>query len=115
MLIAYTVLQQSGMLPSRPEQPRVKCTLLEQSIDFCTSADGTRIAYAVSCHGVPLVRPATWMTHVDLDQDGPVWGPWWRELARHRQLIRYDQRGCGSRITAPATTPWKRGCRTSKR
>jgi pimeloyl-ACP methyl ester carboxylesterase/DNA-binding CsgD family transcriptional regulator len=75
---------------------------MDQSIDFCTSADGTRIAYAVSGRGTPLVRPATWMTNVDLDQDGPVWGHWWRELSRDRQFIRYDQRGCGLSDRHPA-------------
>jgi pimeloyl-ACP methyl ester carboxylesterase/DNA-binding CsgD family transcriptional regulator len=68
---------------------------MDQTIGFCTSADGTRIAYAVSGRGIPLVRAATWMTHVELDQDSPVWGHWWRELSRYRQFIRYDQRGCG--------------------
>ena len=68
---------------------------MDQTIGFCTSADGTRIAYAVAGAGPPLVRTATWMTHVALDQDGAIWGHWWRELAKSRTFVRYDQRGCG--------------------
>ena len=68
---------------------------MEQTIGFCTSRDGTRIAYAVSGAGSPLVRAGTWMTHVEFDQDSPVWGHLWRELSRHNTLVRYDQRGCG--------------------
>ena len=68
---------------------------MDQRIGFCTSNDGTRIAYAVAGAGHPLVRAATWMTHVALDQDGAIWGHWWRELAKSRLFVRYDQRGCG--------------------
>jgi hypothetical protein len=34
---------------------------MEQHIRFCTSSDGTRIAYATTGQGPPLVR-ATWAT-----------------------------------------------------
>ena len=68
---------------------------MDQTIGFATSADGTRIAYAKSGTGPPLIRTATWMTHVDHDQDGAIWGHWCRELAKSRTFVRYDQRGCG--------------------
>ena len=38
---------------------------LKQQIRFCTSADGTRIAYAVSGEGPPLVLSANWLTHLE--------------------------------------------------
>jgi len=37
----------------------------KQEIRFCTSADGTRIAYAVSGKGPPLVLAANWLTHLE--------------------------------------------------
>jgi DNA-binding winged helix-turn-helix (wHTH) protein/pimeloyl-ACP methyl ester carboxylesterase len=66
-----------------------------QEIRFCRTADGTRLAYALVGEGPPLVKAANWMTHLDYDWESPVWSHWLRGLARHRQLVRYDQRGCG--------------------
>lgn len=76
---------------------------MEQTIGFCTSRDGTRIAYAVAGSGTPVVRPGTWMTHVELDQDTPVWGHLWRELASRNTFVRHDQRGCGLSERDPAS------------
>lgn len=66
-----------------------------QMIQFCDAGDGTRIAYATVGSGPPLVKAANWMTHLDLEWTTPVWSHWLRGLARNRQLIRYDERGCG--------------------
>ncbi|MGW3649448.1 alpha/beta fold hydrolase [Streptomyces sp. NPDC000878] len=64
-------------------------------IRFCRSADGTRIAYALTGEGPPLVKTANWLTHLDLDRTNPMWAHWFDGLTRGRQLIRYDERGCG--------------------
>ncbi|WP_282703643.1 alpha/beta fold hydrolase [Streptomyces sp. CC219B] len=64
-------------------------------IRFCRSADGTRIAYALTGKGPPLVKTANWLTHLDLDRTNPMWTHWFDGLTRGRQLIRYDERGCG--------------------
>jgi pimeloyl-ACP methyl ester carboxylesterase/DNA-binding CsgD family transcriptional regulator len=66
-----------------------------QSLRFCTSPDGTRIAIASIGSGPPLVRAAHWLSHVEHDLLSPVWRPWLDALARHHCYIRYDQRGCG--------------------
>lgn len=66
-----------------------------QVIQFCRAPDGTRIAYATAGSGPPLVKAANWMTHLDLERTTPVWSHWLSGLARDRQLIRYDERGCG--------------------
>ena len=66
-----------------------------QQIRFCTSRDGTRIAYATYGTGPPLVWAAHWIHHLKFDWDSPVWRPWLSALARHHTLIRYDLRGCG--------------------
>ena len=62
---------------------------------MCTSVDGTRLAYATLGEGRPLVKAANWMTHLDYDWESPVWRHWLEGLARGRQLVRYDERGCG--------------------
>jgi pimeloyl-ACP methyl ester carboxylesterase/DNA-binding CsgD family transcriptional regulator len=66
-----------------------------QTIRFCTSADGTRIAIASIGTGPPLVRAAHWLSHVEYDLQSPVWQPWLTELSRSHSYVRYDQRGCG--------------------
>jgi pimeloyl-ACP methyl ester carboxylesterase/DNA-binding CsgD family transcriptional regulator len=66
-----------------------------QEIGFCRTADGTGIAFARSGTGGPLVKTAHFLTHVELDWESPLWGPWWTELGAHHRLVRFDQRGCG--------------------
>ena len=70
-------------------------TIPKQTIRFCTSDDGTRIAYAESGDGPPLVKVANWLTHLEFDWNSPVWRHWLVELSRRHRLIRYDERGCG--------------------
>jgi DNA-binding winged helix-turn-helix (wHTH) protein/pimeloyl-ACP methyl ester carboxylesterase len=67
----------------------------QQTIRFCRSPDGTRLAYALSGGGPPLVKAANWKTHLDLERTSPVWAHWLDGLAQYRTLIRYDGRGCG--------------------
>lgn len=66
-----------------------------QQVRFCTSRDGTRIAYAISGTGPPLVWAANWLNHLKLDWNSPVWHPWLSLLTRHHTLIHYNMRGCG--------------------
>jgi pimeloyl-ACP methyl ester carboxylesterase/DNA-binding CsgD family transcriptional regulator len=66
-----------------------------QQIRFCTSSDGTRIAYALSGKGPPLVKAATWLSHLEFDWTSPVWSHVLSELMQTHQLVRYDERGCG--------------------
>ena len=66
-----------------------------QEIRFCTTGDGTRLAYATSGTGPPLVKAANWLSHLDYDWESPVWRHWLAELSRRFRLIRYDERGCG--------------------
>jgi len=48
-------------------------TNAKQIIRFCTGDDGTRIAYAESGEGPPLVKAANWLTHLEFDWNSPVW------------------------------------------
>jgi pimeloyl-ACP methyl ester carboxylesterase/DNA-binding winged helix-turn-helix (wHTH) protein len=66
-----------------------------QEIRFCTAGDGTRLAYATSGAGPPLVKAANWLSHLDYDWESPVWQHWLAELSRRFRLVRYDERGCG--------------------
>lgn len=66
-----------------------------EQIRFCTSRDGTRIAYAVCGSGPPLVWLGQFVRHLELDWDSPVWRHWLLLLTRRHTLVRYDFRGCG--------------------
>ena len=66
-----------------------------QEIRFCAADDGTRLAYATSGAGPPLVKAANWLSHLAYDWESPVWRHWLAELSRRFRLIRYDERGCG--------------------
>ena len=68
---------------------------MDQQIRFCTSFDDTRIAYATAGTGPPLLRVGNWLTHLELDWEGPIWSPWFEELCRSHRLVRFDLRGSG--------------------
>lgn len=68
---------------------------LSQSIRFCTSADGARIAVASCGTGQVILRAAHWLSHVDYDIESPIWRPWLQALSTHNRFVRYDPRGCG--------------------
>ena len=67
----------------------------QQQVGFCRSADGTRIAFARSGSGPPLLRAGHWLTHLEHDWASPIWHPILEEFGRYFSLIRYDQRGNG--------------------
>jgi pimeloyl-ACP methyl ester carboxylesterase/DNA-binding CsgD family transcriptional regulator len=73
---------------------------MTRAIRFCTSADGTRLAYAVHGTGRPLVRVATWLTHLEYDWESPVWRHWLEALGDRHSVVRYDERGCGLSASA---------------
>ena len=68
---------------------------LSQSIRFCTSADGARIAVASCGSGQVILRAAHWLSHVDYDLESPIWRPWLQALSTRNRFVRYDPRGCG--------------------
>jgi pimeloyl-ACP methyl ester carboxylesterase len=68
---------------------------MKQSIRFCTSFDGVRIAYATSGSGAPLVKTANWLTHLEHDWEGPIWRHLFAGLSSDHLLVRYDDRGNG--------------------
>ena len=69
--------------------------LMNQQIRFCKSFDGTRLAYALTGEGPPLVRAPHWLTHLEYEWQSPIWKPWIEALSRNHRLLRMDERGCG--------------------
>jgi pimeloyl-ACP methyl ester carboxylesterase/DNA-binding SARP family transcriptional activator len=81
--------------PTRGRSARETGSASVQEIRYCRSSDGTRIAYAVSGKGAPLVRSAHWMSHLQFEWESPVWRHWIDALSKDHLLVRYDQRGNG--------------------
>ncbi len=80
---------------TEPLKPADVRAAFEESIAYCTAADGTRLAYASIGEGFPLVKAPNWVTHLEHDWDSPVYGHWIRECARNNRFVRSDMRGFG--------------------
>lgn len=68
---------------------------MKQSIRYLTTGDGTRIAWSSMGAGIPLVKAANWLSHLEYDLESPIWQHWMRFLGGNFRFIRYDERGCG--------------------
>ncbi|MCS0497272.1 alpha/beta fold hydrolase [Ancylobacter sp. MQZ15Z-1] len=80
----------------RPSVPQlIERALRSQRIGFCEVGDGTKIAYAITGSGPPLLKAANWLNHLEFDWSSPIWGRGFAEIARLRTFVRYDERGCG--------------------
>jgi pimeloyl-ACP methyl ester carboxylesterase/DNA-binding CsgD family transcriptional regulator len=66
-----------------------------QTIRYVRASDGVHLAWAESGNGPPLVKAATWLTHLEHDIHSPVWRHWTAFLTDHYRYVRYDERGCG--------------------
>jgi pimeloyl-ACP methyl ester carboxylesterase/DNA-binding CsgD family transcriptional regulator len=55
----------------------------------------SRIAYALSGDGPPLVAPAWWVSHLELDWQHEAFRRFWEALAEGYTLVRYDRLGVG--------------------
>jgi pimeloyl-ACP methyl ester carboxylesterase len=64
-------------------------------VRFCRTSDGFDLAYATVGQGPPLVKAASWLTHLEYDWESIVWRHWLHGLGERYRLIRYDERGCG--------------------
>ncbi len=68
---------------------------MEQHIRFCTSSDGTRIAYATVGQGWPVISIRPWFTHLEFEWENSMWRSSIERLSARHLLIRHDARGMG--------------------
>jgi pimeloyl-ACP methyl ester carboxylesterase/DNA-binding CsgD family transcriptional regulator len=68
---------------------------LRQHVHYVNATDGTRLAWAVSGTGLPLIKAANWLTHLEYEWESPVWRHWIQFFSGISRLVRYDERGCG--------------------
>jgi pimeloyl-ACP methyl ester carboxylesterase/DNA-binding CsgD family transcriptional regulator len=57
--------------------------------------EGRRVAYAVSGAGPPLVVPAWWVSHLELDWGDAGFRGFWEAVGEGFTLVRYDNLGVG--------------------
>jgi pimeloyl-ACP methyl ester carboxylesterase/DNA-binding CsgD family transcriptional regulator len=66
-----------------------------QQIRFARSHDGVQLAWVRSGTGPPLIKAATWLSHLEYDWESPIWSHVLGALSAQCTLLRYDERGCG--------------------
>jgi class 3 adenylate cyclase/pimeloyl-ACP methyl ester carboxylesterase len=69
---------------------------MEPQIRFCTSADGTRIAYATMGEGPPLVQVPAWAGNLEHEWEHPDSRAFLESVTRGRLYVRFDGRGVGA-------------------
>jgi pimeloyl-ACP methyl ester carboxylesterase/DNA-binding winged helix-turn-helix (wHTH) protein len=89
------VSSDANTLPADAQAARSAHSGLHQQIQFCTAADGVRIAYAEVGQGPPIVKAGNWLNHLEYDWESPIWSHLLSDLASEHRLIRYDARGNG--------------------
>ncbi|MDO8189243.1 alpha/beta fold hydrolase [Conexibacter sp. JD483] len=57
--------------------------------------EGRQVAFSVSGEGPPLVVPAWWVSHLELDWDDAAFRAFWETVGEGHTLVRYDNVGVG--------------------
>ena len=69
--------------------------MLEKSEIRFLPLDDRRVAYEKRGDGPPLVAPAWWVSHLELDWQSAGFRRFWEEVADGYTLVRYDRLGVG--------------------
>jgi class 3 adenylate cyclase/pimeloyl-ACP methyl ester carboxylesterase len=78
-----------------PAADAIEPNNMELKVNYCRAPDGVRLAYAMMGSGLPLVKTANWMNHLEFDWQNPDLHHLYTSLARDFMLLRYDARGNG--------------------
>ena len=78
---------------------------MEQEIRYL-DFDGRRLAYSTYGEGPPLLVGPRWVSHLEEEWADPDQRPFYLELARTHQVVRFDRLGCGlsDRVLEPRPT-----------
>jgi len=93
--VEKTISQSGKTSTSSANREEISSISNAQRVRFCKSKDGTRIGYAMTGKGYPLLRTGHWLTHLEHDWHSPIWRPVLDELGSSFSVTRYDQRGNG--------------------
>jgi pimeloyl-ACP methyl ester carboxylesterase/DNA-binding SARP family transcriptional activator len=78
-----------------PHAERLRASSAVHEVQFCTTSDGVRIAYACVGDGPPVVWAAHWLSHLAFSWESPIWRHWTEEFAKDHSFVHYDERGNG--------------------
>jgi DNA-binding winged helix-turn-helix (wHTH) protein/alpha-beta hydrolase superfamily lysophospholipase len=84
-----------GAAPSAAQPGGADAVAVPHRIRYCQASDGVHLAVATTGCGMPVVKTANWLNHLEFDWRSPVWSPFFSRLAAQYQLVRYDERGTG--------------------
>lgn len=90
----FDVIPQTDPSPENAEQS-IADQLKNLEVRYCRTTDGVNVAYGETGQGVPLVRAATFVTHIQYDSEGILSRDWIRSFTKFCRYIRYDERGNG--------------------
>ena len=68
---------------------------MKQHVRYVRTDDGVDLAWAEAGRGLPLVKAANWLTHLEYEWESPVWRHWMQFFSAHFRFVRHDERGCG--------------------
>ncbi len=68
---------------------------LKQEVSYCAAPDGVRLAFAKVGDGMPLLRSAHYLGHLEYDWELPIHREFLLALAKNYSFVRYDARGNG--------------------
>jgi class 3 adenylate cyclase/pimeloyl-ACP methyl ester carboxylesterase len=68
---------------------------LKQDVRYCSAPDGVRLAFATVGSGMPLLKSAHYLSHLEYDWELPISRELLLALAKDYSLTRYDARGNG--------------------
>lgn len=80
---------------------------MRQEVRFCTAPDGLRIAFAIRGRGPLLARTPTWLTHLELDRESPIWRHV-RTVERHLSNVYAKLRVSGNAARSAAAAGFSR-------
>ena len=78
-----------------PSSRVLEAASLKQTVKYCKTPDGVRLAYATVGSGPPLVRTAHWLGHLEYDWELPIFRHLLVGLAKQFTVVRHDSRGNG--------------------
>ena len=90
----FEVAPQTGFSSGHAEREAAD-QLRTVEVRYCRTHDGVNVAYGETGQGVPLVKAASFMTHIQYDSDGILHRDWIRSFTKFCRYIRYDERGNG--------------------
>lgn len=77
--------------------------LAREPIRFVQSAD-VRLAWTAVGHGIPILKAPSWISNIESEVSGLVFGPFYNRLGERARVVHFDQRG--SSLSSRTVADW---------